>query len=104
MIFSMTNKQLGIIAFCGAPAMFIGVNVENTFKQFEDSWFTGVWGIIYMTAWMCSLIALYRMGVAGEGFGKWLIRIMFITITIAKQYMSVHCSKICIDIFKRNAR
>jgi hypothetical protein len=79
----MTNKQLGIIALCGAPSMFIGVNVEHSLNQFKDSWFTGAWGIVYMTAWMCSLIVLYRMRVAGEGFGKWLIRIMFFTITIA---------------------
>jgi len=63
--------------------MLIGVNVENSFKQFEDSWFTGAWGIVYITAWMCGLLALYRMRVVGNGFGKWLMRIMFVTLTIA---------------------
>jgi len=79
----MTNKQLGTIALAGAPAMFIGVNIENTFSQFQDSWFTGVWGIVYITAWMCSLKVLQRMEVAGKGFGKWLIRVMFFTLTVA---------------------
>ena len=79
----MTNKQLGMIALAGAPAMLIGVNIEYFFKQYENSWFTGVWGIVYMTAWMCGLIAFYRMRIVGDGFGKWLIRIMFFTITMA---------------------
>ena len=72
-----------MIALAGAPAMLIGVNIEYFYKQYENSWFTGVWGLVYMTTWLCGLIALYRMRVVGDGFGKWLIRIMFFTITMA---------------------
>jgi hypothetical protein len=79
----MTNKQLGLIALAGSPAMLIGANVEHIYSQFEDTWFTGVWGIVYITTWMCSLLALHRSQVAGKGFGKWLITIMFFTLTIA---------------------
>jgi|SRR5688572_21362478 len=79
----MANKQLGSIALIGAPVMFIGVITEFLFPALQDSWFTGVWGIIYITAWMCSLVVLQRMEVAGDGFGKWLIRLMFFTLTVA---------------------
>ena len=79
----MTNKQLGTIALLGAPAMLIGINIETSYTRFEDSWFTGVWGIVYITAWMCSLAVLQRINAAGNGFGKWVIRIMFVTLTIA---------------------
>src|SRR5688500_405375 len=79
----MTNRQLGILALIGAPAMFIGVNVENSYSQMQDSWFTGAWGIVYITSWTCSLAVLYRLRIAGHGFGKWLIRVMFITLTVA---------------------
>ena len=79
----MTNRQLGILALIGATSMFIGVNVEHNYSQMQDTWFTGAWGIVYITAWMCSLAVLHRMKVAGNGFGKWLIRAMFFTLTIA---------------------
>ena len=79
----MTNRQLGLVALAGAPALFIGGNVEYAFKQLEHSWFTGVWGIVYISAWMFGLLALYRMRVAGDGFGKWLMRSMFVTLSIA---------------------
>lgn len=79
----MTNKQLGTIALIGAPVMFIGVIAEYLFTGLQDSWFTGIWGIIYITAWMCSLLVLQRIQVAGNGFGKWLIRFMFFTLTVA---------------------
>jgi hypothetical protein len=79
----MTNKQLGLIALVGAPAMLIGVNAEYLNQNLQDSWFTGLWGIAYITAWMCSLIVMQRQLVTGSRFGKWLIRIMFVTLTIA---------------------
>ena len=79
----MTNKQLGTIALIGAPFMLIGVIAEFMYPALQESWFTGVWGIIYITAWMCSLLVLQRIKVAGNGFGKWLIRLMFVTLTIA---------------------
>lgn len=79
----MTNKQLGLIALAGSPAMLIGVYVEQAFSQYKDSAFTGLWGVVYITAWMCSLLVLKRIKAGGSGFGKWLIRIMFVTLTIA---------------------
>lgn len=79
----MTNRQLELIALVGAPAMLIGVNAEYLNQNLQDSWFTGIWGIVYITAWMCSLIVMHRQHVAGNPFGKWLIKIMFVTLTIA---------------------
>jgi hypothetical protein len=79
----MTNKQLGTLAIIGAPAMFLGVYLETSNASLKDTWFTGAWGIIYITAWMCSLLVFYRNQVAGDGFGKWLMRVMFVTLTIA---------------------
>jgi hypothetical protein len=79
----MTNRQLGVIALVGAPAMLIGINAEYLNRDLRDSWFTGLWGIVYITAWMCSLYVMQRQEIAGNRFGKWLIKIMFGTLTIA---------------------
>jgi hypothetical protein len=49
----MNNKTLGTCALIGAPAMFIGTLAEDAYPQLSDSWFTGVWGLLYITAFMC---------------------------------------------------
>jgi hypothetical protein len=79
----MTNKQLGTLALAGAPALLIGMYTEKVSPQFTDSWFTGLWGLVYISAWMCSHTVLYRIESAGRRFGKWLMRIMFVTLAIA---------------------
>lgn len=79
----MTNRQLGLIALVGAPAMLIGINAEYLNQNLADSWFTGVWGIVYITAWMCSLLVMHREHIAHNRFGRALIKIMFVTLTIA---------------------
>ncbi|CCH54320.1 hypothetical protein BN8_03479 [Fibrisoma limi BUZ 3] len=80
----MNNKTLGILAMLGAPFMAIGVYVESQYKPLADSWWTGAWGILYITAWMGSMIALIRLGVAGNSrFGRVFPLIVLGTLTIA---------------------
>src|SRR5690349_13888779 len=80
----MNNKLLGTLALAGAPFMFIGVYLESIIKSLNDTWFTGVWGILYITGWMCSMIVLQRIEAVGKGrFGKGLIRVILFTLTVA---------------------
>jgi hypothetical protein len=46
-VIKIYDKQaIGNFSLIGAPVMFIGVNVENSYSQMQDSWFTGAWGIV----------------------------------------------------------
>ncbi|GAB3491350.1 hypothetical protein GCM10027341_04210 [Spirosoma knui] len=80
----MNTRTLGVLALAGAPGMALGLWIEQQYKPLADSWFTGVWGIIYITAWMCSMIALRRLKIAGSSrFGQGLVNLMLGTLTIA---------------------
>ncbi len=80
----MNNKTLGTLALIGAPFLGLGMTVEQRYKPLHDSWFTGVWGLIYISAWLCSIIALRRLEVTGRSrFGKGILRVITGTLLIA---------------------
>ena len=80
----MINRLLGVIALAGAPAMLIGLMVEKQLPALAYSWWTGAWGIVYITAWMGSIIALLRLEATGKSaFGKALLWLILSTLTIA---------------------
>ena len=64
----MNNRTLGIIAMAGAPFLLIDT-ITGGFNPYSHSSLTGLFGLIYMAGWMCSLVALKRSGAYGEG--KW---------------------------------
>ena len=80
----MSNKLLGILALIGAPWLFIGTPMERRMPHLSDSWFTGVWGIIFISGWMCAVIALKRLRATGNtSFGKILLIVLLISLSIA---------------------
>jgi hypothetical protein len=80
----MNNKTLGALALLGAPWMGIGVLAEENIKQLDNSWFTGLWGIIYITTWMGGMVVLRRLHASGTNrFGKALPLVILGTLTVA---------------------
>ena len=80
----MTNKTLGNCALIGAPAMAIGTLAEASYPHLFDSWFTGVWGILYITAFMCSIAGIKQAGVLGSSkLGKAMPYVLLATLTLA---------------------
>jgi hypothetical protein len=80
----MSNKLLGILALIGAPWLFIGTYLEQQMPQLSDSWFTGVWGIIFISGWMCAVVALKRLKAGGStSFGQILLTVLLIALSIA---------------------
>ena len=80
----MKNKTLGISALVGAPFLCIGYLVESTWSQYQDSSFTGVWGLLYITGWMCTMIVYQRSGITGnDRFGRIIIWVILITLLLA---------------------
>jgi hypothetical protein len=80
----MNNKTLGTLALAGAPFLGLGMTVEQLYKPLHDSWFTGIWGLLYISAWLCSITALRRLEVTGRSrFGKGILRVITATLVIA---------------------
>ena len=80
----MSNKIRGILALIGAPWLFIGTTMEQRMPHLSVSWFRGVWGILFISGWMCAAVALKRLGATGNTpFGKTLLIALLITLNIA---------------------
>ena len=58
--------------------------MEQRMPHLSDSWFTGVWGIIFISGWMCAVIALKRLSATGNtSFAKILLIVLLISLSIA---------------------
>jgi len=80
----MNNKVLGIAALVGAPFLALGFLLEDAFQPLKDSWWTGAWGLLYISAWMGSMLALRRIKAGGDTWiGRNLPTIMLVTLFLA---------------------
>ena len=80
----MSNRILGIIALIGAPWLFIGTSLEQRMPHLADSWFTGVWGVLFISGWMCAAVALKRLRATGNTyFGKIILIALLVSLSIA---------------------
>lgn len=80
----MSNKTLGTLAFIGSPWLFLGPYIEQRVPGLEDSWFTGVWGILFISGWICSVIVLRRLKTTGSStFGKVILVALIAFLTLA---------------------
>src|SRR5688572_10418846 len=80
----MSNRFLGILALIGSPWLFIGMSLEQRIPRLSDSWFTGLWGLLFISGWICSVIALKRLKATGSSsFGKILLIVLLVTLSIA---------------------
>src|SRR5688572_11016539 len=61
----MHNRKLGMIGIACAPFLFFDT-LYSGFTISQPSQVSGVLNLIYMIGWVCSLIALKRMGAFGE--------------------------------------
>lgn len=80
----MNNRTLGTLALVGAPFLLIGMTAEEHVKSLSNTWFAGAWGLVYITAWLGSVVALRRMEATGTSrFGKALPWVLTGTLLLA---------------------
>ncbi|WP_247234881.1 hypothetical protein [Telluribacter sp. SYSU D00476] len=80
----MKNSSLALLALLGAPTLWLGFYIEGRYPHLSNSWFTGLWGLIYMCAWMCSIVCMQRLKVTGTTrFGKGILWVILGTLTLA---------------------
>lgn len=80
----MKTNQLALIALLGAPFLGIGVYAEAYYPAFGNSWWTGVWGLLYITGWMAGMEVMRRLNLAGtDRFGRTIVRVVLVTLTVA---------------------
>lgn len=65
----MNFKIAGIVAIFGAPFLFVDFLMYNMDGKNESTSLSGVFNLIYITAWMCSIVGLWRA--KATGFNRW---------------------------------
>ena len=76
----ISNKILGIAGIIAAP--FLGL--EMSVNEGSNTSLGGLFDLIYMLGWMCSIIALLNMKAAGEkSNGRIVLRIQLVLLAIA---------------------
>ncbi len=80
----MKNRSLIRIALLGAPFLCIGVYVEMNYAHLGNSWWTGVWGLLYITGWMASLEVMRRLQLTGtDPFGRRIVPLVLCMLLVA---------------------
>jgi hypothetical protein len=70
----MNTRTLGLIAIAGSPFLGIDFIVNNINEGYQRTALGGVFSLLYMTGWVCSILALYRLKAAGNGpWGKGIL-------------------------------
>src|SRR5215208_7066983 len=86
----MNNRTLGMLAMLGAP--FLGIDLlihgaKGPEAQFEHSSLSGFFSLIYISGWMCSVVAMRRMkATGGTRFGKFILVFQLVTLTLANTW------------------
>lgn len=87
----MNIRTLGIFGLIGAPFLFIDT-MNNSFRFDQTNDYSGIFNLLYITGWMCSMIALNRMGAFGSGrFGKLIFIVQMVFLTLANGWNIYEC-------------
>lgn len=67
-----------------APFLFIDFLSHGTGHQFEFTWLSGVFSLIYMMGWVCSIVGLMRLKATGNSkLGKAILWIQLMLLFVA---------------------
>ena len=83
----MSNKILGVIAMAFAPFLCIDFLIHGQAgpnEHFEHSSLSGVFNLVFMVGWMCSILVLQRIGATGYSrFGVVILYVQMATLVLA---------------------
>jgi hypothetical protein len=82
----MNNRILGSIGMAGAPFLLIDT-VSSGFFVNSHSSLSGLYNLIYITAWFCSIVGLWRAGAFGYSKGgRWMYFIQLFFLGMANAW------------------
>jgi hypothetical protein len=81
----MNTRTLGIIAIAGSPFLAIDFILGNNGQTYQVTLLTGIFSLLYMTGWFCSIIALYRFKAAGNNpVGKGILIVQMAMLALGE--------------------
>lgn len=79
----MNYRLAGMLAILGAPFLFVDFLAYNMNGANESTSLSGVFNLIYISAWMCSIVGLWKA--RATGYNKWgrivlIIQLVFLSL------------------------
>jgi hypothetical protein len=78
----MSTRALGLAGILCSPFLAIQLNIYEIFENYKATSMAGVFSLIYMTGWFCSILGLYKLNAAGNKKGRIILIIQMILLTI----------------------
>jgi len=79
----MNTRTLGFIAMLGSPFLAIDMFSNGIFERYQPSTMSSIFSLVYMTGWVCSIVALYKMKATGTrrlGRSVLVVQLLFLTL------------------------
>ena len=78
----MRTRTLGIIGIICSPFLALQLNMFGLYDKAEATSLGGVFSLIYMVGFFCSILGLYRINAAGTKMGRTILQIQMVLLTI----------------------
>ncbi|WP_188816039.1 hypothetical protein [Hymenobacter cavernae] len=91
--FYLSNKTLGTLGMLGAPFLALAMLWSSFWGKhwLNPSYLDGVLCLVYISAWMCSMLGLVQLRATGESrFGRGVLYLIFSTLTLANCWNTYH--------------
>ena len=83
----MNTRTLGLIGILCSPFLAIQLATYGIFENYEATSLAGVFSLLYMTGWLCSIIGLYKLNAAGHRkIGKTILFIQLIFLALGETW------------------
>ena len=79
----MNTRTLGLIGIICSPFLAVQSISFGIFEHYQDTSLSGIFGLIFMTGWYCSIVGLYKLNAAGKsktGKSILIIQLLFLTL------------------------
>jgi len=80
----MNTRTLGLIGILCSPFLAIQLSMYGIFENYKATSLAGVFSFIYMTGWLCSIVALYKLNSAGNRSGRIILIIQLIFLALGE--------------------
>lgn len=88
---NLNLRTLGLIGMAGSPFLAIDFILGYLNPGHFQTPLSSVLGFLYMIGWLCSIIGLYKLRAAGEGFfGNRVLILQLVFLTLAQLWNLYH--------------
>ena len=81
----MNTRTLGLIGILCSPFLAIQLSVYGIFENYRATSLAGLFSLLYMTGWLCSIAGLYKLNAAGNRrIGKTILIIQLVFLALGE--------------------